>query len=239
MFSVTITHDYGVVDGDARHFIRSGEMAVPVFAEYGFVDDLAEIGKLLVLNHSFFGDLFLGETSPDYLLSLLDTINSKDLFLGLELLLNALDINASAGGFLSESKMIDLLSVNTIEKLQEFAGNWTESRFYYLLSGKSVSNEFLKSLPDDSAAYYFQYFHNIALHLSEEELSKVFEMSCLLVKARDEKEVEPFNFIAFSNDGIYSEIETEASRCACYCNRIDDSGYYFWNPFCYYSRWIY
>ena len=104
MLVACIAHDYGVVEGDVRHFARSGVMSEPVFSQYGFSDSNVQLGKLLVANHSFFGDLFIGEASPYFLIQLLKKTELPEVFLKLELLLNVLDINAAAGGFLSKSK---------------------------------------------------------------------------------------------------------------------------------------
>ena len=203
-FLLMITHDYGAIHGESRHFVRSGELCSQDFKKEEFSDDEIKIAKLLVGNHSYMGDLFLGEGNIEYglfLYSELENLSSTpEKYWSMLRLLTLLDINSAGEGYLSQFRFNALSKIETISGLKELKRFWYKDRFEYLGKTTDFYNHYQEKLSPKVKQVYLQYFHNIVENLSDLELVNILNNCCLFLDLRESTKMNYFHFITFSGD---------------------------------------
>ncbi len=204
MFLLILTHDYGCIDGMARHFVRSGILCQDEFRAAGFSNDQINIAAKIIGNHSYIGDLFLGEASVKYGIALYTQFSTHSVNPEKEwkrlLLLTALDMQSTRGGFLSSEKWANMAAIQSQTELKKLNTNWTTNRFVHLIKHITFSDNFTKHLPANIDDIYFQYFYYIARQQSEAELILSFQLAGEFCQLRDQQKIDLFQFIVFSGD---------------------------------------
>lgn len=130
------THDIGCIKGEARHFIRSGEMSVSIFKELGYNEAHVEMARLINGNHTLIGEILLGEGTPEYAISIYNKLASLSLEMGepsdygwhLLFILTAIDIHSAYRGFLTNKKYEDLCKTRDLKEIESKNENWINER---------------------------------------------------------------------------------------------------------------
>ncbi|MDD5457297.1 MAG: hypothetical protein PHV30_09740 [Candidatus Margulisbacteria bacterium] len=209
LFLLLLTHDFGVLHGgDSRHFVKSGVMCAKFFKSAGFDDPYICMAQKIIGNHSYFGDLFLGEASTTYGLRLYEQIigpeKQPEHFWELLFIVNVLDINSSGDGYLSDRKYSDLKKILKINGLKKLNKKWSEERYLHLLPHKKNGEIFYlnnkQSLPSGAEKIYFQYFHYIANRLEDNQLVNMLRLAIFLLRMKSQRKLNCFEFISFSSD---------------------------------------
>lgn len=204
LFLLLLTHDYGAIYGNSRHFIKSGELCPTDFLADGFSSDQARLSGLLNGNHSYLGDLFLGEGTVTYGLDLLQSVEKSPMnptqFWERLFLLNALDIHSTLSGFLSREKYHYLQEVQQADNLKALEHQWAAVRFKHLIEDDAFYPRFKDVLPEQTAQIYFQYVWYLAHQLSQTELTTLFKQCAQLLVLSQHKQLHPIKFFTFSGD---------------------------------------
>ena len=200
-----ITHDYGTLYGDSRHITKSGELCENDFRQDGFSALEVNLARLLVVNHSYFGDLLLGEASTTHGLNLITTLQNttrdSTYYWDTLLILNMLDINASREGFLSEEKFSKLISLRSQHEFRQLHKNWSWQRYHFLGHPQLAKTLQANGAPN-SNNIYLQYFHGIAKKLTTLELTHSMEIFNILYELQLAKTLNQFTYITLSNDNL-------------------------------------
>ncbi|HAR61971.1 MAG: hypothetical protein DKM50_10875 [Candidatus Margulisiibacteriota bacterium] len=206
LFLILLTHDYGTIYGNSRHFIKSGEICRNDFINDGYSDYETRLAQIINSNHSYLGDLFLGEASVNYGLDLITEIEHDNYpakrFWDLLIILTTIDIHSTKDGFLGKEKINALFSVNDRTKLGQLKNIWQRERFRHLIGQPDFYQRHQNTLPPAVEKIYFQYFWYIAQELSAPELVEIFSIAGNLLELSNKGFLETFKYITFSGDGM-------------------------------------
>ncbi len=130
------THDIGCIYGEARHFVRSGDMSKVIFKELGYSVAQSEMARLINGNHSLLGDILLGEGTPDYAIGIYNELSRLSVEMGkssdfgwrLLFILNVLDVHSAYNGFLTVEKMKELNLLIGIDEMIRLDKDWINLR---------------------------------------------------------------------------------------------------------------
>ncbi|GEM_PF-3005122 len=203
---IIATHDIGCIYGEAKHFIRSGEMSTKIFKELGFSDDMAEIARTVNGNHSLLGDIILGEGAPAYAvqvyrdLAALSVKAGKSADYGWKMLfiLNAIDVHSAYRGFLTRQKVQDLQYLKDIDALITIDSDWIANRMVMLGIG---SGEFVPEVKN----VYLQYCYDRLQDMGSEQVVVLLNRLSLLDKELKTEMPGKFFCITFKSGKNHDE----------------------------------
>jgi len=203
-YLLLLTHDYGAIDGESRHFIKSGTLCVPEFEQAEFNNTKIELAKIIVGNHSYMGDLLLGEGNITYGLELYSKIevlsSTPEKYWKMLWLLTLIDINAAGEGFLSNYRYTAIKQVDRLEGLSSQKTDWYKNRYQYLGKDKNFYAQYKNKLSPNLKDVYLQYFHNIANLIDDLSLISILNHCSEFLQIRDSGRLAKFSFITFSRD---------------------------------------
>jgi len=204
MMLLALTHDYGCLYDLPTHFIISGDVCVNDFQMMGYSKQ-APLARLIVGNHSYFGDLLLGEVSFDYGKKLIKNAevmgeDSND-FWHLLWILNVLDINSVNGGFLSKEKYIELSLLYNKEGIVLSHQDFLKQKLTYLFTLEKAEKLIKEgSINPEFTEVYSQYFHYLIKQDVFSEQKKIELINMLTDIWQQASKKYNFEYIAFSSD---------------------------------------
>jgi hypothetical protein len=204
MFLLLVTHDYGSASGDLRHFVRSSILCEKDFIKAGFSKTETKIAQLINRNHSYLGDLSLGEASVSYGYELYEHAGElgydKDLFLKQLYMLTMLDINGAGDGYLSSRKYDQLKDTKSLKGLEKLGRTWIQARYDFLDMPKNFYEKYGNKIDSGVDFLYFQYFYYIAKQLKPGEVVDVLNICNKFRVLSNTDKLRGFDRISFSSD---------------------------------------
>ncbi|MFA5499444.1 MAG: PEP/pyruvate-binding domain-containing protein [Candidatus Omnitrophota bacterium] len=180
-------HDYGKIWGE-DHYINGAREIVPLLRKIGMDEGKIRLIQALILRHSDFGELYIGESVPaEDIKFLTESGFDIDKFQKLQLILHVCDVNSVGQGRLTANQLEDFLSYVDINNLQRIQGNWWDLRLKGLMGIESMSVEIAGSmalLTETEQGATKEFLNNIKLR-----------RYAFLVRGLDHKNVLPFMFL--------------------------------------------
>jgi len=206
MSSMIIFHDYGCLYDFPTHFVVSGRVCKNEAQKVG-LNAHSRLIELVVGNHSYLGDLLLGEASLDHADYLLEQAKQANLdlerFWKYLWLLNLLDINAAKGGFLSSAKYRDLDPLYNSKDVLDLKENYLSLRLRYLFGGDKAARMIEADLIDPGFIdVYSQYLHLLINQQTFTLQEQVRLINILTEFWLEAKKQLNFRYIAFSSDSM-------------------------------------
>jgi hypothetical protein len=126
-------HDYGKIWGE-DHYINGAREIAPLLRKVGIDEGKIKLMQALLLRHSDFGELYIGESVPSEDIKFLNESGfDVDKFQKLQLILHVCDVNSVGQGRLTANQLDDFLSYVDINNLQRIQQNWWELRLKGLM----------------------------------------------------------------------------------------------------------
>ncbi|MDR2431077.1 MAG: hypothetical protein LBD99_02320 [Candidatus Margulisbacteria bacterium] len=159
--SLMADHDIGCINDPTKHTIASGELCIADFIRLGFTPRLVDAAKIIIANHSYLGDLMLGEAPFGYykkaLCKKLAACNMEQKGFELLFLLTLIDINSlNIGSMLNNDHFVyqkQILDRSIFEKPVSELMRFRTSRISELIDPNNINPAFHD--------VYLQYFFDI------------------------------------------------------------------------------
>jgi hypothetical protein len=180
-------HDYGKIWGE-DHYINGAREIAQLLRKIGMDDGKIRLMQALILRHSDFGELYIGESVPaEDIKFLTESGFDIDKFQKLQLILHVCDVNSVGQGRLTADQLEDFLSYVDMNNLQRIQGNWWDLRLKGLMGIESMPVEIAGSmvlLTETEQGATKEFLNNIKLR-----------RYAFLVRGLDHKNVLPFMFL--------------------------------------------
>jgi len=131
-----VLHDYGKLWGE-DHYENGAREIEPLLKGLGLSQNKIEFIKMLILRHSDFGELYMGESVPQEIIDFLNksglTPQQIDKFLKMQLILHVCDVNAVGPGRLTANQLEQFFGYRSFANLRKLQENWTRIRLPLLM----------------------------------------------------------------------------------------------------------
>ncbi|MGB2705616.1 MAG: nucleoside-diphosphate kinase [Candidatus Omnitrophota bacterium] len=222
-------HDYGKIWGD-DHYINGAREIVPLLQRVGVGEDKIKLVQALILRHSDFGELYLGESIPAEDIKFLREFGFDiDKFQKMQLILHVCDVNAVGEGRLTANQLEQFLSYVDIRNLEALQANWDKTRIVNLMglekpatlesyedSVPETVKDGYNAIPDAERGAFFDKFmsHMKFRHLAfltremkPKTLMKWLYIIAIAVNLLSAKTGEAVNFTWFTSDRVAEKID--------------------------------